>query len=343
LSDKKKILIAPLDWGLGHAARCVPIINDLKKNHEIVLAGSGRVKSFLNLAFPNLEFIDFEGYNISYPDKGSMAIKMMLQMPKVLGRIKEEQKELQELIKTHSIDVVISDNRFGLHSDLIPTVYITHQIHIQAPGVLEDRLFKMHKKYIDRFDQCWIPDHAEVPNLSGALSHGIGLDHAKFIGPLSRLKKVETKIIYDYCALISGPEPQRTKFEEHIRSCFIGKKESLLILSGKPEEEAVVTHHNITTISHANDSELARLVSSSAKVIARPGYSTLMDLSALGSKAIFIPTPGQTEQEYLAKFHFEQNQIPIIEQKKLTFERITTCESQNIPAIPSSTDFNSLL
>jgi hypothetical protein len=312
-------------------------------NHEVVLAGSGRMASFLTLAFPTLQFITFEGYNISYPDKGSMALKMMLQMPKVLARIKEEQKELQAIIKAHSIDIVISDNRFGLYSDLAHTIYITHQVNIQAPGVIEDQLFKLHKKYIDRFDQCWIPDHAGSINLSGALSHGKNLDNCTFIGPLSRLKKVDSEKLFDYCALISGPEPQRTKFEAEIRSCFKDRKESLLILSGKPEEETSVTDGNITTISHANDSELSQLVCCSTTVIARPGYSTLMDLSTLGSKAIFIPTPGQTEQEYLAQYHFEQHQIPFVEQKKLTIDALISVDGKVIPSTDSTNDFNALI
>ena len=332
-----------MDWGLGHAARCVPIINNLSEKHEVVLAGSGRVKSFLTKAFPKLEFLNFEGYNISYPDKGSMAIKMMLQMPKVLSRIKEEQKELQEIIKLHSIDLVISDNRFGLYSDLVPTIYITHQVHIQAPGVIEDQLFKMHKKYIDRFTECWIPDYAESPTLSGDLSHGKVLDNCTYIGPLSRLEKIETSINFNYCALISGPEPQRTKFEKLVRSCFEGREETLLILSGKPEEETTDIDENITTVSHANDLELAKLVCSSSVVIARPGYSTLMDLSALDAKAVFIPTPGQTEQEYLAQYHFDQHQVPFIEQKKLSFDTLSSSAAQSISSKEASMDFKSLI
>ena len=93
---KKKILICPLDWGLGHGARCVSIIHDLNSDFDLLLAGSGRVKPFLQQEFPTLPFIDFEGYNITYPANGSMAVKMLLQMPKVLKRVKEEQLELQQ-------------------------------------------------------------------------------------------------------------------------------------------------------------------------------------------------------------------------------------------------------
>ncbi|MBL4704698.1 MAG: glycosyltransferase [Flavobacteriales bacterium] len=320
--SKKKILIAPLDWGLGHAARCVPIIQDLQKDHEIILAGAGRLKSFLTQAFPKLQFIDFEGYNISYPDKGSMAVKMMLQMPKVLARIREEHKELQTLIKQYQIDLVISDNRFGLYSDLVPCIYISHQIHIQAPGMLEDQLFKLHSKYINRFSQCWIPDHEGTPNLAGELSHGNLLKNCIHIGPLSRLKKVASEKTYDYCTLIPGPEPQRTRFEELIVNAFSNRAETLLVLSGKPEVKSTSENHNITIISHLDDEEMSKALCASSIVISRPGYSSIMDLAALEANCIFIPTPGQTEQKYLAEYHLKENGIPFLKQKEISSENI---------------------
>lgn len=300
----------------------MPIIHSLITEHEVVLAGSGRVKAFLHQAFPTLQFVDLEGYNINYPDKGSMAFKMILQMPKVLSRIKEEHKELQEIINKQNIDLVISDNRFGLHTDLVPCVYITHQIHIQGPGLVEDPLYKLHRKYIRKFDHCWIPDFEGEINLSGELGHGKLSENCIYIGPLSRLRKFEAGKKYDYCALISGPEPQRTKFESLITEAFKGRKETLLILSGKPELIGDNSFDNIRVVSHQDSEELAESICSSEVVIARPGYSSLMDLYKLEARCIFVPTPGQTEQEYLATYHQDIQAIPFIRQKNLSWETI---------------------
>jgi len=330
LKQKQRILVAPLDWGLGHAARCVPIIQDLSSEYEIIIAASGRSKYFLQQLFPELICIHFEGYNITYPANGSMAVKMLLQMPKVLKRVKEEHLELQQLIQQYKIDLIISDNRFGLHSNSIPSIYIAHQIHIQAPGILADRLFKLHAKYISQYSQCWIPDLDTKPNLSGSLGHGKLLDNCRYIGPLSRLQKVKCQKIHDYCALISGPEPQRTKFESLILSVFKGRKETLLLLGGKPEEQTTEQTNNITVISHQNDEDLARSISSSSTVIARSGYSSIMDLAKLEAPCIFIPTPGQTEQQYLAEYHNRQYQTPWIRQVDLNWKNLSQVTANKI-------------
>lgn len=343
LGKRKRILIAPLDWGLGHAARCVPIINDLKADFDLILAGSGRVKHFLKQAFPKLQFVDFEGYNITYPDKGNMALKMLLQMPRVLARIKEEQKELQDIIRDYQIDLVISDNRFGLYSDLVPSVYITHQIHIQAPGIVENGLFKLHGKYIKRFDRCWIPDIEGGNNLSGELGHGVLPGNCQYIGPLSRLTQVDTAKQYDYCALISGPEPQRSKFEELVIGAFESRKESLLVLSGKPEDNGTGNRGNIEIINHQQDIDLARSICSSGAVIARPGYSSLMDLAKLGVGCVFVPTPGQTEQEYLASYHHEKNGIPFLRQKDFSYDNLSQLQSKSLKFPAANTSFVNLL
>ena len=332
LKHKQRILVAPLDWGLGHAARCVPIIQELASEYEVIIAGSGRSQCFLQQLFPELTCIHFEGYNINYPANGSMAVKMLLQMPKVLKRVKEEQLELQHLIEKHGIDLVISDNRFGLHSNSIPSIYIAHQINIQAPGILADRLFRLNAKYINQYSQCWIPDVKNEPNLSGALGHGKLLNNCRYIGPMSRLQKVECKKIYDYCALISGPEPQRTKFESLILSAFKGRNETLLLLGGKPEEKTAEQRNNITVISHQNDKDLARSSCSSITVISRPGYSSIMDLAKLEARCVFIPTPGQTEQQYLAKHHQRLNKTPWIRQIDLSWDTISKADANTISA-----------
>ena len=338
--SKQRILIAPLDWGLGHATRCVPLIRELKADFEPVLAASGRSKQFLQQLFPDLLHIDFEGYNIRYPANGNMATKMLLQVPKVIQRIKEEHRELQSLIREHRIDLVISDNRFGLYSSSIPCIYITHQIHIQAPNLLSDPLFKLHGKYIKRYTECWIPDHPDKHNLSGELGHGEVPANCRYIGPLSRLQKVDCEKAFDYCALISGPEPQRTKFEDLLLSMFRNRAESLLLLCGKPEENSKVKAGNITRISHQGDQELARSICSAKAVIVRPGYSSIMDLAQLEAPCILVPTPGQTEQQYLAEYHQQTNSVPWFSQSELSMEQLKQTTASIIQTNWESPNFN---
>lgn len=331
MKEKKRILIAPLDWGLGHASRCVPIIESLSDNFHLYIAASGRALAFLQHRFPKLDFIELPGYDISYPDSGSMALKMALQTPRVLKRIQDEHRELKKLVTKLDLDMVISDNRFGMYSNDIPSIYITHQVHIQAPGIVKGGLHLLHKNYIDRYDQCWIPDYAGEQNLAGDLSHGKKPENAIFIGHLSRFQRPTfADKIFDYCALLSGPEPQRTAFEKKLIKAFKGKPESIIILQGKPDQPSRTMEDNITLVNHATDSQILKIIGASEAVISRPGYSSLMDLAMLGSDCIFVPTPGQTEQEYLGKLHSKRNGIPYLAQSKVNYESITKAKAAPI-------------
>lgn len=260
------------------------------------------------LSFDN--YIPFEGYNIQYPAAGSMAIKMLLESPKILKRIKTEHDELQALIDKHKFDLVISDNRPGLHTHKIPCIYITHQINIQGPKLIKDQLHKKHGKYINRFTHCWIPDAEDKINLGGELSHGKLHENCSHIGILSRFNQkasAENEDI-DFLAIISGPEPQRSEFEKIIINEFKKlNKNKCAIIGGKPLSTKQKLTDNTHYFSHLNSIEFFKLICRSKKIICRPGYSTIMDLSALQKPAHFIPTPGQTEQEYLAKTHGKEN------------------------------------
>lgn len=305
--------MAPLDWGLGHATRCVPVIRGLlAAEAEVVIAADGSPLHLLRNEFPELEFLEFAGYDISYPDSGSMALKMLLETPKILKKIKWEQGELQRIVDEHNIDGVVSDNRFGLHSDKVPCVFMTHQIHIQAP-VFKGALYRKNLSYIKHYDECWIPDFEGGENLSGALSHNVKMpENAFYIGPLSRLAEMGSgssssgtygKVV----VLISGPEPQRSAFEQLVIAEVSKRNDPVLILRGKPGDDMLPpVRDHIEMKNHMESEALAQELKAASWVLCRPGYSSLMDLASIGAKAVFIPTPGQTEQEYLARFHQEK-------------------------------------
>lgn len=303
----KRILIAPLDWGLGHATRCVPIIRHLlSTGQQPIIAASGRPLTLLQNEFPEMEYVEFEGYDITYPEGTGMAWKMFRSTPHILKRIREEHHELQSLIPKLKLDAVISDNRFGLHTRKIPSVYMTHQVMIKAPALVEPILYRMHADYMRKFSHVWVPDYG-ADGLSGDLAHKFPLPkNGCYIGPLSRFGGVEGKQTTDVLVVISGPEPQRTRFELQVLKQlkdFDGKAVAVL---GTPDRERDETIGNVRIVLHLSASELEKEMAAAKLVVSRSGYSTIMDLAALGKQAVFVPTPGQTEQEYLAqKYHRE--------------------------------------
>ncbi|MBI4930512.1 MAG: glycosyltransferase [Bacteroidetes bacterium] len=330
-----KILIAPLDWGLGHATRCIPIIRYLlEKKCEVIIGSDGRPIQLLQKEFPSCEFVVMSGYNISYPKNSSMVLKMASQIPKILSGIKREHKLLKKIIKEKKIDAVISDNRFGLWSKEIPCVIMTHQLMVKSPFG-ENLIHKLNKKYISKYSECWIPDVAEKNNLSGDLAHKFPLPkNAKYIGVLSRFQiphsstlHVENK--YKFLVVLSGPEPQRTLFEKKITEQASSIKKRVLIVQGITEKaERRKISQNAEIVSHLTSLELQKEILSSEIILCRPGYSSVMDLAVLGKKAIFVPTPGQTEQEYLAKYFSEKKIAYSISQKEFDVQ-IALKESEN--------------
>ncbi len=319
MQKDKRILICPLDWGLGHATRCIPIIRLLlKKNAEVIIAADNRPLALLKLEFPELQFIQLKGYNINYPASGSMILKMLLSLPKIIKGIKAEHRQLDKIIKEHNIDIVISDNRYGCWNKKVKTVFITHQLMIKAPFA-EGFLHKKVLKFIDKYDACWIPDNEGSQNLSGDLANKNPIPkNAFFIGPLSRFdsneKQIEQrnkidvgKINYDIMAIVSGPEPQRGILKNILMLQLKESNYKSLIVCGETESEwEMQLNENVHVKSHLGAAEMHKAISSSSLIIARSGYSTIMDLAMLGKKVIFIPTPGQTEQAYLAQIVMER-------------------------------------
>lgn len=323
MKDKKTILICPMDWGLGHATRIVPVIELLKKkNVNLILGADNRPLEFLKQRYPELEVIKFPGYAPRYPVKGAMVLKMISELPEMKKQAEKGHLFLENLIKEKNIDIVISDNRYELWSEKAKTIFITHQLNVQTPKygkVAKPALRQMIYGYIKKHDELWIPDFEGEENLSGELSHinSFPLENHHFIGPLSRFQFIEPKRVdksIDLLILLSGPEPQRTILEVKLKDQAFRTGLKTVILQGRPEDDNSIKIGNIEIFSHLPDDEFAGYVKAAITVVCRPGYSSLMDLVWLGKKAIFIPTPGQTEQEFLAgrlkqkKLYYYENQ-----------------------------------
>jgi uncharacterized protein (TIGR00661 family) len=317
-----RVLVSPLNWGLGHAARCIPIIKELIANGcEVIIAADGVCLQLLKSEFPNLTFLTAPAYNIKYSRKGtSLRWKLLRQLPRIVNAIYKEHLWLQKIIKSHRIDMVISDNRFGLYSKKVPCIYISHQLLIKTGNSFSERILqKLHYSVIKKYTECWIPDD-EKNGIGGKLSHPPEFPaNAKYIGPLSRFENKEEDQKYDLLVILSGPEPQRTILENIIVNeleSFNGK--SLLVRGNENAEVIAVNNRSIEIINVARAEQLNHLVCQSKVVISRCGYTTVMDLLKLRKKAILIPTPGQTEQEYLAEYLIEKRMFYCIGQDEFS-------------------------
>ncbi|NVO02278.1 MAG: glycosyltransferase [Bacteroidetes bacterium] len=327
----KTVLVCPLDWGLGHATRCIPIIRILiERGNKVIIASDNLPMEILRQEFPNTQTIKLEGYNIRYPKKISMTWKMLISSPKILYSIITEHKKLKRIIKEYKIDIVISDNRYGLWNKNIQSIFITHQLRILSPirnKIIENFLQKINFFFINKYDECWIPDFEGEENLSGELSHNIKLKQKKnifYVGPLSRFFEKpnnDTKAIYNFTAIFSGPEPQRTIFQDLVINEMKGTSLKGNIIEGMPGKDiSIKKFENLNIYSHLNSSDLEKMISNSEVIICRSGYSSIMDLCVLNKKAILVPTPGQTEQEYLADYFKEKKYFYSVPQKTFSLK-----------------------
>ena len=324
---KRKIIVAPLNWGLGHASRCVPIIQFLLENKYIpIIASDGNSLTFLQKEFPNLESLELPSYGISYAK--NLKTGILLQIPKIVKTIREERKIIQKYIEKNTEVVgIISDNRFGVRSNTIPSVYITHQINVLS-GLTTSISSRIHQNFIKKFDECWIPDSNDN-QLSGILSQSKNKRiNLKFVGVLSRFKKENLPKVNDILVALSGIESQRKSVEEKILSVLKNYQGKVVLVQGKIENEQTVKIQNgIKTYNYLLSSELEKEINQSELIICRSGYSSIMDLAVLGKKAFFIPTTNQPEQEYLAKYLKGQNLAPFCKENDFNLEYLTQVNS----------------
>lgn len=326
----KRILVAPINWGLGHATRCIPLINKLEeKGFTPIIASDGAALDLLKKEFPHLQAFELPAYNITYTSRGSLLKwKLLLDSPHILKNIKKEKKATRILVEKLNLHGIISDSRFGVRYKHLPTIFITHQLNVLSGNTtfLSSRL---HHRYIRKYDQCWIPDAPGKPNLSGFLGHSRNTDEAvKYMGIISRFEKEDLPQKYDYMVLLSGPEPQRSLLEEILFNKLKGSTQKILFVRGVvKEDQPNLAASNMKVKNYLFGKELEQALNSSRVVIARSGYTTLMDLAKLGKKAFFIPTPGQFEQEYLAERMRKLGFAPSCKQENFDLEKLNDVEN----------------
>lgn len=318
-SVNKHILVAPLDWGLGHTARCVPVVQCLlARGCQVTAVGEEWQQSFYEQTFPHevgtgvLRLCALDGYNVRYAKTGTGFLPRMLrQWPRILRTIRAEHDWLRAFVEAERIDGIISDNRYGLHLPTVPSVILTHQLSPRTGlgSAMDAGARNIHYRTLKKFSACWVVDKTDGPGLSGALAHPRKLpENARYIGLLSQFsegqKFAATEDVHGgpLLVLLSGPEPQRTLLAKKLWAQVQQHNGPVVFVEGRedaPVPEVIPAH--IRYYRRLTSTALKPLLEVASTIICRSGYSTLMDLAALGKRAIIIPTPGQTEQEYLAK------------------------------------------
>lgn len=328
---KRRVLVAPLNWGLGHATRCIPLIRKLKAyDYEALIASDGQAQLLLKKEFPELQHFSLPSYNITYSSKKSLFKWALLkQTPHILKTIKQEYDFIQHLVQEEKPDGIISDNRYGVRSGKVPSVFVTHQINVKS-GSTSFLSSKLQQRLISRFDQCWIPDSPGSFNLSGELGHPRRQKvNMRYIGPLSRFEKRDTRSTFDLMILLSGPEPQRTLLEhkllDQLKNNF--SKKVLFVRGVVKDSPPIQKSPHVVVYNYLNGKELETALNSSQIILARPGYTTIMDLAKLSKKVFFIPTPGQPEQEYLALRMSNLDIAPMSSQENFDLSQVDLAES----------------
>jgi hypothetical protein len=319
IATSEKILIAPLDWGLGHATRLVPIVQQqIDAGHEVHLGLSGDAGHWLGQRFPQLTRHELPSYGIVYLPHLSFVSNMRRQAFAIHAIQDKEHKVLGQLQNNIGFDKIISDNRYGLFHPAAESIIITHQIFPKANALTQWFLRSYIHQRLRRFDHVWIPDFEnEEQALAGELSHG-KLDSAKFsyIGPQSRFTALSSAPIkYKQALLLSCPEPLRSAWEKQLIQALALRKEPVAFITKgaqtKPEYQQL--HGCIDLFYGQSDASICALLAQSEHVVCNAGYSTLMDMHALNIQPQVFATPGQTEQEYLMGYLAAKGKVGVAE------------------------------
>lgn len=316
---KDTVIVAPLNWGLGHAARCIPIIHWLKSiTNEVIIASDGAALELLKEEFPDLRHYPLPPYKIKYKYE-SILINILLAIPNILIAMYKEREQANTLIKNTGATIILSDNRLGFRNDLTKNYYMTHQLHLLHSNSLISKVgSKIHQWYISRFDTCFIPDFKDELSICPALSKS-NLTNTAYLGTLSRIAKMDTTIENDIVVILSGPEPQRSMLESALWTALIKLPmyKTIFIRGTKVKRQHTDAYNHIDVKDFVSQNEISKALNQSKLLITRSGYTTIMDIHNLAIKAILIPTPGQTEQEYLADFHRKNPKYQKLNQNEL--------------------------
>jgi hypothetical protein len=307
----------------------IPVARNLLARNHNIFVGSGEEHSALfRNELPGLSYIEFTGFKPGYSRFIPQYLALLLKMPLLLYHIIMEHYRLKRIVRQYDIDIVISDNRFGLWNSDVTTVYVTHMPLIPFPKKLRFLEFAgafLHSIIIKKYSFCFIPDLPGELNVSGRLSHGIRLqENTRYIGILSRFNDSDTTqkedpVTFQHnTVILSGPEPQREILKQKLVALFEYGEIITVFLEGKPGRPGESQRSgNVIAYNHLPEKEMIEVISGSNCIITRSGYTTIMELISLNCNAVLIPTPGQTEQEYLAEYLAGKGWFQTISQSKI--------------------------
>jgi len=327
-----KVLISPLNWGLGHATRDIPIIRTLLAHgHEVTIAACGNARSVLEQEFPECTSRDFPDYSVPFSANSLFLARFIASFPQLLQGIARERRNLATMLAEEKYDLIISDNRLGVYSTEIPSLFITHQLHFHLPLMmwpLELAGIGLNSCLHERFDRVIVPDNPPGPqSLGGKLSRAgtdVTRDRAYYTGILTSTRVQDVAQDLDYLILISGPEPQRTELEHLLLPQVKDLPGSVTVLLGSPQAAGAAQRQSehCAILSYASTEEKELLMNRAKIIICRSGYTTMMELAELKKhRALLIPTPGQPEQEYLADYYEQQGWFHARNQHQLDLAR----------------------
>ena len=302
-----RILLSPLNWGLGHVCRTIPIIQLLlAQDNEVIICCDENQEEFYRSYFPELWYVPHAGYPFRFKGKGNWTLDVLSSFSSLNHHLIEEKRRVKDLVEKFNPDLIISDQRFGFVSKKVKSVVISHQLNLPVP--IWNLIAKLwNKNLLAAFDEVWVPD-TEEQKYSGILSNGRHKCKS-FIGTSSRfckdekIKSASKKHQYDYLGIVSGPSPYNEQFLDLLMKKLTQHNQNAVIIVPHELYEKSRAIENVILISSPSHEEFLKLLQESKVVISRSGYSTLMDLIETGNKSILIPTPGQAEQLYLAKLH----------------------------------------
>jgi len=342
------VLVSPLNWGLGHAMRDVPVIRTLlEEGNEVTIAACGNALAALRQEFPSCRFIEFGDYPSPYSAGRFFLPKLSLYLPILLHAIAREHDTLERIVARERFDLIISDNRLGVYTSRVPCLFITHQVHFHLPFFLWPvELFaaRMGRFLYQKYERIIIPDNPPGPlSLAGKLSRPdseVVRSRAYHAGILTGIPRQDVARDLDYLFLISGPEPQRTRLEEILLPQAGELDGKTVILLGSPQKPCSGTGPEDCSVrSFVSNSEKAALMNRAKFVVCRSGYTTMMELAELRKAAgLFIPTPGQPEQEYLSWYYHRNGWFHSGSQYRLDLagEIDAARKFQGFPPMPST-------
>ncbi len=317
IPSPRHALVCALDWGLGHVARTTPLVHALlATGSKVTLASNGRSAAWWRKEFPDLEVRELPDYGVTYGKGWRLVPGLLASLPRIVQAVRRESRLVRSWQREEGFDLILSDNRYGCRSPQAPSILVTHQLHLASPKGMEWSEFlgeRIMAHLVGSFQEIWIPDLPNCPTLSGKLGHPVHprqFPSLRYIGPLSRFQiapDTASNEAWDTVALVSGPEPARTTFEDLLRQILSNRPGRHMLVRGRPDLKAPladIQQSGLVEVPHLETPQLASALLHAREIICRGGYSTIMDLAALGildDRCTFIPTPGQTEQEYLAR------------------------------------------